>query len=133
MAKFPAIRYCKGGWPLKFSEPAFMPEKLEYLDCCKEPLLETVIRFRWSSHETESIRRCCHCGQHWYYLLHESCHQDASFDHIVWCCCLTVEEIRLLADSPRQGCYSLIDQKTGFLRDDEGVRTDARRPAIPQG
>ena len=56
----------KGGWPLKFSEPEFMPEKLEYLDCCKEPLLETVTRLHWSSHETESIRRCSHCGQHWF-------------------------------------------------------------------
>ena len=107
-----------------------MPEKLEYLDCCKEPLLETVTPLRRASHETESIRRCCHCGQPWYYLLRESHHSNASFDRVVWCCRLTGEEVGLLAGSPRQECHSLIDQKTGILRDDEGVRKDARCPAI---
>jgi hypothetical protein len=110
-----------------------MPEKLEYLDCCKDPLLETVKHLHKSSHETESIRRCRHCGQHWYYVLHESRRSDPSFDHIVWCCCLTAAEVALLSGSPHQKCHSLIDQKTGILRDDEGVRKDARRPAIKKG
>ena len=63
-------------------------------------------------------------------MLHESRHSDPSFDRIVWCCCLTADEVELLADSPRQKRHSLIDQKAGILRDDEGVRKDARRPVI---
>jgi hypothetical protein len=107
-----------------------MPEKLGYLDCCNEPLLETVRHLRKSSHETESIRRCRQCGQQWYYVIHESRHRGESLDYVVWCSRLTAEEATLLANAPHQERHKLVDQKVGILRDDEGVRKDARRPQL---
>ena len=105
-----------------------MPEKLEYLDCCKEPVLETMKPLRGVSHETESVRQCRHCGQHWYYFLRETLHSGTSLDRIVWCCRLTAEEAGLVAASSHQERHLLVDQRLGILRDDEGVRKDAPRP-----
>jgi len=96
----------------------------KYLDCCKEPSLETVKSFLSAECDMAAIRRCRTCGCHWYYRLREHAFSNAdTYDRSIWYVRLTPEETDTLIQAAAAPEPSLFADRPGFLMDADGMNS----------
>jgi len=105
-----------------------MPEKVEFLDCCSQPVVKTLRALKRTSHEMESIRRCLHCNQYWYYLLLEQETREDTPDRKGWWVKLTSAEAEPMLASKEKPDLTLLNDKPGIVKDSEGIKRVVGRP-----
>ena len=108
-----------------------MPDKVDYLDCCTQPALETVKSLYDSSHDTEAVRQCQHCQAYWFYRFHEYVSFITDDEITVWYSRLTPEEARGIIDAKERPDLSFQNARPSFVRDHTGVHRTSGQPDHP--
>lgn len=98
-----------------------MPEAIAFLDCCGEPLLETVKVLRSTECEIVSIRCCQNCQGHWYYRMLEYTLSTDAYNRRTWYVKLAPEEVAVLEKARELSDVTCFACRPGFLKDEDGV------------
>ena len=98
-----------------------MAKKIAFLDCCSEPVLETV-KVLHSTVDEVAERRCCqNCKGQWYYRMKEYHIASDDLNRRAWYVRLTPKEVEILEKSTQPLNETLFSGKPGFVRDEDGV------------
>lgn len=106
-------------------------EKTDLVDCCGNPDTQVAQELHESSHDSERVLRCGHCGAYWLWRMNEVVSfTDAPDDLTVLYWRLTEDEARRLLES-RVPDASFVSGRPAFVRDRRGVRRSAAQVRPP--
>src|SRR5262245_32510937 len=105
--------------------------RVEYLDCCKEPALVNVKSVYESSHDSESLLQCQHCGAFWFFRFHEYISFVSDDDQTVWYSPLSPEEGKCILESQDRPDLSFLSERPSFMEDRQGVKRVHGQPTDP--
>ncbi len=105
--------------------------KVNYLDCCSDPDLESVKTILDTNREDESLQRCKTCGAYWFHRFLEIMKFDGPDDQTVWYSPVTEEETRRILDAEGRPDLRFLLTRPSFRVDDQGIRRVSGEPDKP--
>src|SRR5580658_2919380 len=94
-----------------------MNQRIEPVDCCSAPVLETVGVLDDFAHSTEYVCRCRQCRSYWYRRQMNHCTHGKWEGMKFWYVGLTTEEAQKLLVSAHHANLSFLADKPGILTD----------------
>jgi hypothetical protein len=105
--------------------------KLNYLDCCSDPDLESVKVILDTNRESEGLVRCKTCGAYWFHRFLEIMKFDGPDDQTVWYSPVTEDEARHILDAEGRPDLRFLLTRSSFRVDDQGIRRVSGQPDEP--
>ncbi len=105
--------------------------KLNYLDCCSDPDLESVKVILETNRESEGLLRCKTCGAYWFHRFLEIMKLDGPDDQTVWYSSVTEDEAQRILDAEGRPDLRFLLTRPGFRVDNQGVSRVSGQPDKP--
>ena len=109
-----------------------MSYAVPYLDCCRQPVLETIKSLYQSRHDTEALCQCQNCQRYWFYRFSEYVtFGDDGDDLTVWYSPLNKQEAQTILQSEERPDLSFLNTRTSFMEEAGNVRKLDGQPCEP--